>query len=473
MTMRTVILNAEVEGQLLSVVLADGVIVEISRETDDPLRVDADVDEIIDASGGALIPGLHDHHVHLLAMAARRSGLDVDRLDSPQAFDDALRHATRDAGEQWVRVGGFDEHRHGSLDRTRLDVLVGTTKVRVQHRSGLAWTLSSAGLDAVLDHDLPEGVERDESGQPSGRLLRLDAWLADQIGVDAPPFGSMGLELAAVGLTGVTDATPNLGIGRMELLRTAALEGSLPQRIVLLGVEDSDLLSAANGADGWAEVGPAKVVIDEMIGLDPDALAEVIAAHHRRGRSVAIHAVSRAETVTTVTAFAIAGTRKGDRLEHGSVLPRDLDPILADGGVTVVVQPRLVHERGDHYLDAVDADDLHVLHRAASLLESGIAVAVGSDAPVTSIDPWATIDVAAHRLTRSGHRLSEAERVDARTALGWYLTDPLDPGGPERRVRLGARADLCLLDAPLAEVLASPHSGHVRMTWLGGRLMHS
>ena len=471
--MRTVITNAEVDGRVVTVVLEDGVIVEISDASDGSVSVDGDGVALVDASGGALLPGLHDHHVHLLAMAARRGGVDVDSLSTPAAFDDALREATREIESRWVRVGGFDEHRHGSLDLERLDGLVGAAKVRVQHRSGLAWMLSSAGLDAVLEDDSPAGVERDANGQPTGRLLRLDGWLAERIGVEAPLLGSLGAELAALGLTGVTDATPNLGIGRMELLRDAVLDGSLPQRIVLLGVEASDIEGSANGAGGWAEVGPAKIVIDEVTGLHPDALAEVIAAHHERGRSVAIHAVSRAETVTAVTAFAIAGTRFGDRLEHGSVLPRDLDPILADGGVTVIVQPGLVYERGDHYFDVVDADDRDVLHRAASLLGSGIAVAVGTDAPVTSVDPWATIAAASQRLTRGGRRLGEVERVAPRIALGWYLTDPLDPGGPERRVRVGARADLCLLDAPLAQVVANPTADHVRMTWVGGRLVHS
>lgn len=471
--MRTIITNAEVDDRLVSVVLDGGVIVEVFDASDDAVQFDFDGAVRIDASGGALLPGLHDHHVHLLAMAARRSGVDVDVLSSPEAFDHALREATRESDERWVRVGGFDEHRHGSLDLERLDALAGDAKVRVQHRSGLAWTLSSAGLDAVLDDDGPEGVERDSNGRPTGRLLRLDGWLAEQIGVEAPLLGSLGVDLAAMGLTGVTDATPNLGFGRMELLRHAVLDGSLPQRIVLLGVEEADIEGSTNGVGGWAAVGPTKIVIDEVTGLEPDALAEVIASHHERGRSVAIHAVSRAETVTAVTAFAIAGTRPGDRLEHGSVLPRDLDPILADGGVTVVVQPGLVHERGDHYFDAVDAGDRDVLHRAASLLGAGIAVAVGTDAPVTSVDPWATITAASRRLTRTGQCLGEAERVDPRTALGWYLTDPLNPGGPERRVRVGARADLCLLDAPLAQVLANPTADHVRMTWVGGRLVHS
>jgi predicted amidohydrolase YtcJ len=461
--MRTVISNTEVDGRLVSVVIEDGIIVAIDE------ALSANDAGVIDANRGALIPGLHDHHVHLLAMAARLEGVDLDALEDADAFDRALKTAAASDGDSWVRASGYDEHRHGPLDCHRLDELVGRAKVRVQHRSGLAWVLSSAGLDAVLQGDIPSGVERNASGEPTGRLLRLDAWLAKRVGLTAPSLRKIGVQLASFGVTGVTDATYNLGAGRAELLRQAVRSGSLPQTLTLLGVDDDERASI----ESWATVGPVKILVDEVVGLDVDLLAKQIEVHHAVGRAVAIHAVSRAETVTVATALAIAGMHPGDRIEHGSVLPEDLDSLLAEGGVTVIVQPALVSERGDHYLEVVDGDDLPILHRAASLLRAGVRVAAGSDAPVTSADPWLAIAAASKRTTRTGQYLGVTERVDAATALGWYLTDPLDPGGAIRRVKVGARADLCLLDAPLADVLVDPSASHVHKTWVGGRLVYS
>jgi predicted amidohydrolase YtcJ len=197
-----------------------------------------------------------------------------------------------------------------------------------------------------------------------------------------------------------------------------------------------------------------------------------VAAFHRVGRPVAIHAVSRAECVVAVTALAAAGPLSGDRLEHGSVLPTDLDGALRDGGVTVVVQPSLVAERGDHHLEAVDVDDLPFLHRHASLLAAGIRVGVGSDAPVTSVDPWRAIATASNRTTLEGSVIGPTEAVRPGTALGWYLAHPFDPGGPPRRIAPGLPADLCLLDVPLTAALAAPDAAHVRATWVGGTLVH-
>lgn len=459
---RVLIRGAEVEGRIVDVLLADGVVEEIERSI-----APHATDDVVDAAGGALIPGLHDHHVHLLAMAAQREGVDVSIASTPAEFDALVAGAAGSSSEDWIRVAGHDEHRHGQIDRYRLDALAPGRRVRVKHRSGLAWVLSSGALDAVGlgDGETPVGVERDASGRATGRLLRLDDWLAERIGVQAPALGAIGAELTALGFTGVTDATPVLGMGRIEALRAAVEDGDIAQRLVLLGVEDDETL------DDWALMGPTKIVIDELDDPDPDSLAAQITRSHSIGRPVAIHAVSRLETVTAVMALALAGSVDGDRIEHGSVLPEDLDPVLAAGRITVVVQPSLVRERGDHYISAVDHDDQPFLHRAGSLLAAGVRIAAGSDAPVTSIDPWKAIATAADRTTREGRLLGGRERVDPLVALGWFLTDPLDPGGPIRRVRVGARADLCLLDRPLAEVLRGPDSAMVSSTIVGGRLV--
>ncbi|MBU3700892.1 MAG: amidohydrolase family protein [Acidimicrobiia bacterium] len=452
----------EVEGARTDVMVADGRIAAIG---DDLRPSSRDEVVFVDGAGGALLPGLHDHHVHLSAIAARRHGVDVDACDTPTAFDRVVADAVVD-DVGWVRVGGHDEHRHGAVDRRRLDALRPGVAVRVQHRSGLAWTLSTSGLERIGNDDAPLGaLERDGDGAPTGTILRADDWLARRLGPVPPPLDDLGSELAALGLTGVTDATVSLGAARLEALLVARRTGSLPQRLVVLGTDDEDL-------DGLAVAGPAKVLADEVRGLDVDALAAAIADRHAGGRAVAIHAVTRAENVAAATALAMAGPIAGDRIEHGSVLPVELDDLLARSQITVVVQPALVHERGDHHLDVVDAVDLPVLHRIRSLRAAGVPVLIGSDAPVTSIDPWRAIRAAVDRRTRSGAVVGPDEAITAAEALAMYLADPLAPTGPIRRVVRGAAADLVLLDAPLPDALADPDRSRVRHTWVNGRLVH-
>lgn len=454
--------DVEIEGARTDVLMSAGRIAAIG----DDLRPAPGREVVsVDGTGGALLPGLHDHHVHLLAMAARRHGVDVDACDTPAAFDRAVIDAAAD-GTGWVRVGGHDERRHGPVDRQRLDALRPGACVRVQHRSGLAWTLSTAAIDRIgIDHAPGGAVERDGDGAPTGTILRADDWLAQRLGPVPPPLDELGSELAALGLTGITDATVSLGATRLDALLAARRSGALPQRLVVLGTDDE-------GLDGLAVAGPAKVLADEVLGLDIDALVAAIVDHHSRGRAVAIHAVTRAENVAAATALAVAGPIAGDRIEHGSVLPIELDDLLARSQITVVVQPALVHERGDHHLAVVDTADMPVLHRIRSLRTAGIPVVIGSDAPVTTIDPWRAIRAAVDRRTRTGAVVGPDESITAAEALAMYLADPLAPAGPIRRAVRGAPADLVLLDAPLSDVLADPDRSRVRHTWVDGRLVH-
>lgn len=488
-----VVVDAEIGGRPGQAVRVDrGTIVAVG----DTETVDRRGAEVVDAGGGALLPGLHDHHLHLLGLAARMGSIDLGPSTTPDGADRVLCSAVEVAERgPWIRVAGFDEHRHGPLDRRRLDRLVGPQPVRVQHRSGLAWIVSTAGMAAlgldpgpgpgaargdpfpdlrpggrcVESEDPPvatAGVERRSDGEATGWLLRVDRWLGDRIGRVPPDLAPVGRQLAAWGITGVTDTTPVLDDGATGLLRQACERGSLPQQLMVLGRPDAD------GLVGWAELGPVKLVADEQVGLDVDRLAEVIRRAHVGGRAVAVHCVTRAECVAAVVALALAGTRTGDRLEHASVLPREFDSRLAEGGVTVVAQPSFVAERGDHYLATVDPRDHPDLHRLASLMTAGVRLGFGSDAPVATADPWAAMAAAHERRTPSRRVLGGDEALSPVQALAGFLGSPHDPGGPARRIEPGAPADLCLLHVPLVAALAAPSAEVVRATAVAGRVVH-
>ena len=44
-------------------------------------------EHVIDGQGGALVPGLHDHHLHLRAAVAARESVDVTAVTTPAEFD--------------------------------------------------------------------------------------------------------------------------------------------------------------------------------------------------------------------------------------------------------------------------------------------------------------------------------------------------------------------------------------------------
>ena len=444
--------DCEVEGrERVDVRVRDGRVVEIGRA----LRGDGE--DVLPADGGRLIRGLHDHHLHLFALAADLSSVRCgpEERRSVEELRRALQAAALNGA---VRGTGYQERVAGPLDRDRLDQLVSDVPVRVQHRSGALWFLNSSALTATGIADSPDpAVERAADGRPTGRLLRGDH-LFPRDGA-LPELSSVGRMLAACGVTGVTDATPRLDERQVSALRTAHADGALPQRPVLLGAAD-----AVNV--------PWKVLVDEVRGLDPAALTAEIHAAHAAGRPVALHCTSRAETVLAVVALRDCGARRGDRLEHAGVLPRELDASLARDGVTVVTQPHFVAERGDDYLADVERVDHDLLYRCGSLIGAGVPVAAGTDAPYGRPDPWRAIAAAVGRRTTAGVVVGAAERISPMRALELFLGSPLDPGGPPRKVAPGEVADLCLLAGPLADVLADPVADLVAATVVAGRVVH-
>lgn len=437
-----------------NVLCIDGVVVSITEPEE---KITQAVDQVFAVENCALLPGLHDHHVHLLAMAAALVSCDVSTLQSPQEFD---RIISLRSGTSPLRVTGYDEFRHGELDRQRLDKISGNAIVRVQHRSGLAWILSSSALEVFGQNEL-DGIERDEKDEATGRLLRLDNEIAKRYGQEDIDLSDVLGRLHAVGITGVTDATYRLG-ERVNVLRTHYAKQLLPGRLVLLGL-DSDI-----DISEFAVHGPAKILIDEVKEIDLSSLAAEISYWHNQKRAVAIHAVSRVETVAAVTALQMAGVIAGDRIEHGSILSTDTDEFLSAHQIAIVVQPALVYERGDFYFSSIEEDDFRFAHRAASLQKAGVVVAAGSDAPVTDCDPWQAIATAQSRRTRDGAEFRIEERVGGFSALQWYLADPLQLNGPIRTVAVGAPADFCVLKVPLAEMLTQPSAQKVRTTFVAG-----
>jgi predicted amidohydrolase YtcJ len=364
----------------------------------------------------------------------------------------------------WLRGVRYHESVAGPLDRDVLDLSVRDVPVRIQHRSGALWIVNSMGLRPLgVDQAGPPGVERDPNGRPTGRLFGLDDWLRDRVATVCPDLRRVGTELLGYGITGVTDATPTQRTEDAELLAGAVAEGVLPQRVQLTGGLWLDPAAGSRLARG-----PVKLVVADH-DLPPLAeLAAAISCAHSLGRPVAIHAVSHVGLVLALAAWQEAGVASGDRVEHGAVVAGEQATELARLGIAVITQPVFVTDRGDQYLTDVDPEDLPHLWPYRSLLDTGVSVAPSSDAPFGDPDPWRGIAAAVTRRTLAGRSPGGREAVDALTCLNGYLTHLHAPGGPPRRVRQGAEADLVLLRLPLPEVLTEPSAALVALTIRAG-----
>ena len=77
---------------------------------------------VLDAVGGALLPGLHDHHIHLSALAARRASLWCGPPAVTTAEDLAGLLAAA-PGTGWLRGIGYHDSVMGLPDARALDRL--------------------------------------------------------------------------------------------------------------------------------------------------------------------------------------------------------------------------------------------------------------------------------------------------------------------------------------------------------------
>ncbi|MFO0689904.1 MAG: amidohydrolase family protein [Myxococcota bacterium] len=404
---------------------------------------------VLEAGGGALLPGLHDHHLHLFALAAALRSIDCGppKVRNAEALARALREAPSEAG--WRRGTGYFESVAGPLDRDRLDRLAPGGPVRIQHRSGVAWFLNSAALTALGLDGPPDaaadarpgdgftGVERDAAGRATGRIFRADAWLRERLGAPTPPdLRTVGLRLARVGVTGVTDATPTNDLAQVALLRAAQRSGALPQRLRVMG----DASLAALASEERLVTDARKLLLDEPALPDFDALVAEIEAAHRTGRGCAFHCVTRVELHFALAALEAAGASRADRVEHASVAPPEAIEKAKRLGVRVVTQPNFAFERGDDYLEQVDPRDQAHLYRVKSWLDAGVPLLAGTDAPYGEPDPWQAMRAATSRRTRSGRPLSPEEAIPPEAALALFSSGA--------RIAVGEPADLCLLDRP-------------------------
>ncbi len=188
---------------------------------------------IIEAHGGALIPGLHDHHIHLAGLAARAASLWCGPPDVLDA--EALAARLQQPGEGWLRGIGYHESVMGLPTARELDALAPHRPIRIQHRSGRMWLLNSPALAELLSRAAPPpGLERDGSGF-TGRLFDEDQWLHTTLASSPPDFTCVSADLARTGVTGITDMSPRNDPAMAAHFAAQLASGSLVQRCWLAG----------------------------------------------------------------------------------------------------------------------------------------------------------------------------------------------------------------------------------------------
>lgn len=427
--------NVDLNGWSLDVRLRLGKVVEIGSALEGI--------EVFDAQGGALIPGLHDHHIHLNASAAALNSVKCGPPDVKSADD--LIEALNVAGEGWLRGIGYHHSVAGEIDREWLDVHGPNRPIRIQHRGGRMWIMNSLAMEAL-------GISEPQNG----RLVDGDVHIRRD--ADYPDLNRLIGKLHSFGITGVTEVTPSNGIAEFHhyVEKAKGLRLSVMGKAELAGIEDP-------------RVGPLKLHYHEYDLPSLDALTAEVAGSHELDRPIAAHCVTRAELMLTLAAIEGAGAHIGDRIEHAAIADDAAIEWMARLGVTVVAQPNFLAERQEAYRKDVPEIDHKNLWRLAAFDRAGLPMAGGSDAPFGDINPWKAMNAAVNRPKGFG----KDEALSPEAALNLYVKPSHAAYAPSRRIEVGCDADLCLLTEPWKKARLNLANVNVKATWVVGENVYA
>ncbi len=420
-----------------------------------------------------MLPGLQDHHLHLNALAASLDSLNCGppAVSTAEELSLALNKANEDERGRWLRGIGYHADVAGDIDREWLDTHIPDRPARIQHRGGRLWLLNSAGLAALgigdNTKDLPQGAEK-RGGQLTGRLFECDVWLRDLLRGAPPMLDKASSHLASHGVTDLTDTSPANNTEAFNHFRAEQDAGRLLQSVRMMG---SLALTEASPTERL-NLGEYKVHLLESQLPEKQSVCNGIKTAREQGRNIAVHCVTLAELSFTLDCFDQAGNAPGDRIEHASVVPSDMIDDLRARGLRVVTQPHFVRERGDQYLKEVSAIEQRWLYRLRTLLNAGIPLAGGSDAPFGSCNPWLAMDAAVKRTTVRGQALGTDEALSPEEALDLYTSPAEAPGLQKGGIEVGTSASLCLLQAPWASARQDLANVRVDATWHRGQLIY-
>lgn len=474
-----------------AVAIAGGLVVAVGTDSEVMRLADAGT-RVIDCQRRAVVPGIVDAHCHLFAAAATLNSADCRPTTAPDiATVVSVLQEAAPRPDGWIRGYGYDDSPLGlgrHLTRRDLDAVATERPVRVEHRSGHACVLNSAGLAAVgIGRDTPDPlggvIVRDDAGVPTGLLLELNGWLRDRCApspdADAAALRRFAQRLLEYGITAVTDAGPENGIERWQTFMEIVAAGVFPQRVTMMAgcahlqaMHDAGRGYGDTTCGGMLTVGHAKIMLTASSGRlhpHPEQLSEMVAMAHSMGYPVAIHAVEQDAVVAAALAIMDNPTPVGqDRIEHCGECPPDVAELVAQSGALVVPNTGFLHYDGERYLHTVSDELLPHLYPAGALDALGVPVALGSDAPVVDPNPWAAMAAAITRRTAAGAPIG---------GIGLpSVADALNKHTGRNRIAPGYPADLAvvepdpfttpLADLPAVRAVATVVAG--RVAWRSG-----
>ncbi|WBB68776.1 amidohydrolase family protein [Micromonospora sp. WMMD812] len=465
------VLHCPADPSATALLVSDGRISWLGADGDAPAA-----DRVVDLAGALVTPAFVDAHVHATDTGLALSGLDLSGVRSAGELLEAVAGFAAGLPADAVVLGhGWDESSWPAPelpDAAAVDRAAGGRRVYLSQASIHSALVSSALLAAVPEVAAAAGY--DASGwlrRDAHHVVRAAAFASvtrpQRVAAQRAALAhAASLGIAAVHECGgpeisdEQDFTGLLGISGAGLPEVYGYWGELggAARARELGAVGAGGDLFADGALGSRTAHVSEPYRDgDSCGhgyVSAEQVREHLVDCAAHGLQGGFHAIGDAAIGTVLEGFAAAAETLGverlraarHRVEHAEIMSKRLIAGFVEYGIVASMQPafdRLWGGAGRMYESRLGLDRSLASNPMGAMHSVGVALAFGSDSPVTPLDPWGSVRAAAAHHNPS-QRMSVRAAFAAHTRGGWRAVH-LDNEGV---LALGAPATFAVWSTP-------------------------
>ena len=406
-----------------------------------------------DLGGRVLVPGLTDAHLHIKYYALALQKIDCEVDTKAECLRRVAERASNTKPGEWILGHGWNQNVWGNWPHaSELDAIAPHNPVYLTAKSlHAAWANTKALQLANITASTPDPhngqIQRDAQGQATGILLETAMELVSRVipestlGEIADAIEKAQPILWKMGLTGIHDFDRRDSFMALQQLHA---QGRLKLRVLKnLPVELLNEIEAIGLRGGFGDdmlrIGNIKVFMDGALGPHTAAMfqpylgegenrgilnmdGEELFEHGRKaaqvGLGMTVHAIGDRANHEVLNAYEQLRAYETEnhiphlrhRIEHVQVIHPDDAPRLAQLNVVASMQP--IHATSDMFMadQFWGPDRSRLAYALKAQLDFGAPLALGSDAPVESPNPFWGLYAAVTRRRADGSPSPE----------GWY-----------------------------------------------------
>ena len=384
-----------------------------------------------------------------------------------------------------------------TLSRADLDRVSKTRAVGILHASGHIMNVNTKALELAgmlksgLNHP---GIPLGADGFPSGELKGPEVmtpvgpfvgYERNMLDADETGLRNFAKLCVRTGTTTITDLASRMDDDTINMMLRVTSEASFPVRLMpfrfFLGLSSKELIKTVLALKARAtdqlRMGQIKIVVDGSIQgfsarlrwpgyhngapnglwyIAPEQLSDIL--HLALDAGILVHTHTNGDQATQLVLDTLAPALQKHpnpdhrfTLQHCQLADAAQFRTAAKLGMCVNLFANHHFYWGDeHYKLTVGPDRATRMNAARSALNSGIPMAIHSDAPVTPLGPLFTAWAAVNRMTASGRIQGEEEKIRVHEAL-WAITMgaayTLHLDNEIGSIETGKKADFAVLEA--------------------------